>query len=305
MANAWVAASLAVAVELRVEPARQYARYFESRSRAARDALEAAQQRLADFQREHGIVVAGDRIDLEQTRLAELARQLASLEQQRLDSGSRQRQADGRDAEALPEVLTNPAIAQLKAELGRTEAQLGQLATRVGEQHPQWQALSAQRDELRERLRAETRRVAGGVAVVDRINQQREAGMSAALQAQRERVMALKSQRDESQLLLREVEQAQRDYDALLQRQSQAELEGGVTRAPMSLLSAAAEPTRASAPRWPVLAALAALLGVLAAAGGVGLAEARSRRVRTDNDLVRDLGVPLLGSLSRLDTRGA
>jgi chain length determinant protein EpsF len=305
MANAWVQASLAVALELRVEPARQYAGYFEQRSQAARAGLEAAQQRLVAFQREHGIVVADDRIDLEQTRLAELGSQLASLQQQRVDSGSRQRQADGRDAEALPEVLTNPAIAQLKAELGRTEAQLGQLATRLGESHPQLQALTAQRDEQRERLRAETRRVAGSAVVVDRINQQREAAARDALEAQRERVLALKTRRDEGQLLQREVEQARRAYDALQQRQAQAELEGGVTRAPMSLLSPATAPSRASAPRAPVLAGLATLLGLLVAAGGLGLAERRSRRLRTLDDITRDLGVPLLGSLAPASARGA
>jgi uncharacterized protein involved in exopolysaccharide biosynthesis len=305
MANAWVAAALEVALALRVEPAQQYAGYFEQRSLAARDELGAAQQRLAAFQREHGIVVTEDRIDLEQTRLAELANTLSSLEQQRADSGSRQRQAGGRDADAMPEVLANNAVAQLKAELGRTEAQLGQLATRLGDQHPQLQALRAQRDELVERLQAETRRVAGSITVVDRINQQREAGARAALEAQRQRVLALKTLRDESQLLLREVEQAQRAYDSLQQRQAQAELEGGVTRAPMSLLSPATEPARASAPRWPVLAALAAVLGVLAMTGGLALAEVRRRRVRTEADLVQDLGVPLLGNLSRLDPRGA
>lgn len=308
MANAWVAASVAVALELRVEPAQQYAGYFEQRSRAARDALEAAQQRLAAYQREHGILVADDRIDLEQTRLAELARQLASLQSQSVDSSSRERQAQragGRDAEGLPEVLTNPAVSQIKAELARTEAQIGQLSTRLGEQHPQLTALAAQREELRARLDAETRRIAGGVGLVNRINQQREAETRDALAAQRERVLGLSSRRDEGLVLQREVDQARRAYDALLQRQSQAELEGGVTRAPMSLLSPASPPTRASAPRLPVLAGLALLLGVLAATAGVATAEWRSRRLRTDRDLTHGLGVPLLGTLARLDTRGA
>lgn len=302
MANAWVAASVALALELRVEPARQYAGYFEQRARAARDALESAQQRLAAFRREHGIVVADDRIDLEQTRLAELARQVASLQQQRVDSGSRQRQVGARDADSLPEVLNNPAIAELKAELGRAEAQWGQLATRLGEQHPQLTALTAQRDELRARLDAETRRVAGGLGVVERINQQREAQTQAALAAQRARVLGLTSRRDEGLVLQREVDQAQRAYDALMQRQAQAELEGGVTRAPMSVLSPATPPSRPSAPRLPVLAALAGLLGVLVTAAGVGLAESRSRRLRTERDLSQGLGVPLLVSLTRFDT---
>lgn len=308
MANAWVAASVAVALELRVEPARQYAGYFEERSRAARDELEAAQQRLAEYQRSHGIVVAEDRIDLEQTRLAELTRQLSNLQSQSVDSGSRQRQAlqgGGRDADGLPEVLTNPAISQIKGELARTEAQIGQLATRLGEQHPQLAALAGQRDQLRTRLEAETRRIAGGVGLVNRINQQREAETRAALSAQRDRVLALSSRRDSGLVLQREVDQARRAYDTLQQRQSQAELESGVTRAPMSLLSPATPPTRASAPRPAVLAGLSLLLGLLAMTGGVALMEAKSRRLRTDRDLTQALGVPLLGTLARLDTRGS
>jgi succinoglycan biosynthesis transport protein ExoP len=43
LANAFVAAYIDTALELRVDPARQYAGFFETRSREARDALERAQ----------------------------------------------------------------------------------------------------------------------------------------------------------------------------------------------------------------------------------------------------------------------
>jgi polysaccharide biosynthesis transport protein len=302
MANAWVAASAAVALDLRVEPARQYAEYFERQSKAAREDLMAAQQRLSAFQRTHGLVLSDERLDLEQMRLADLSRQLGSLQQQSLDSGSRLRQGGGQAAEGLQDVLNNPAIGQLKAELARTEAQLGQLATRLGDNHPQLTALAAQRDELRNRLEAETRRIAGGVGLSNRINQQREAETAAALGAQRERVLSLKSRRDEGQLLLREAEQAQRTYDALLQRRNQSELEGEATRAPMSLLSPAVPPAQASAPRAAVLAALALLLGALVALGGVALAELRWRRLHGEADVVDALGLPVLGRLSNMSS---
>jgi polysaccharide biosynthesis transport protein len=305
MANAWVAASVAVALALRVEPARQYAGFFEAQAAAARNTLEAAQARLAEHQRQHGLVVASDRLDLEQARLEDLSRQVALLQQQTVDSASRQRQASGGQAEGLQEVLNNAAVSQLKGELARTEAQLGQLATRLGDQHPQLTALAAQRDELRARLEAETRRVASGLGLANRINQQREAETRAALAAQRERFLALKTQRDEALVLQREVEQAQRSFDSLLQRRSQSELEGGATRAPMSVLSPATAPARAASPQQPVLLALALLLGSVIATAGTLALETRRRRVRSAHDVERELGLPVLGVLSPLHTRGA
>src|ERR1043165_5954659 len=57
MANAFVKAYIATTLDLRVEPARQYAGYFDQQAKAALDRLEQARTKLSAYEREHGILV--------------------------------------------------------------------------------------------------------------------------------------------------------------------------------------------------------------------------------------------------------
>jgi uncharacterized protein involved in exopolysaccharide biosynthesis len=104
IANAFAQAYLDTSVELKVGPAKQYANWFDERSRELRSDLEAKQQRLSDFQKEAEITATDSKLDIESARLAELSSQLTAIQAQRQDSQSRQRQVQG-DNETLPEVL--------------------------------------------------------------------------------------------------------------------------------------------------------------------------------------------------------
>ena len=56
VANAFAQAYIDATIELKVEPARQYARWFEEQGKTLRENLEKAQARLSRFQQERGIV---------------------------------------------------------------------------------------------------------------------------------------------------------------------------------------------------------------------------------------------------------
>jgi len=123
LANAWAEAYIDTNIELKVDSAKQYAAWFNDQSRTLRADLEAKEKRLADFQNAAGIVATDDKLDVENARLQELSTQLVTVQSQRQESQSRQRQARG-DAESLPEVLQSPVIANLKASLSAAEAML-------------------------------------------------------------------------------------------------------------------------------------------------------------------------------------
>jgi len=138
LANAFAQAYIDTNIELKVDPAKQYATWFDERSRALRTDLEAKQKRLSDYQAETGLVAAGDgKLDIESSRLAELSSQLLTIQALRQDSQSRQRQAGG-DSDSMAEVLQSPYIASLKADLSKAEAKLQDLATNVGKNHPDY-----------------------------------------------------------------------------------------------------------------------------------------------------------------------
>jgi len=297
MANAYVQAYMQTTLELRVNPARQYSDFFDQRSKDARNALEAAQAKLSDFQREHGVIGSDERIDVETIRLNELSSQLVALQTLSSESQSRQAQVRGGHSDQLAETLTNPVVSSLKMDLGRAEGSLKELSTRLGANHPQVQQAQAQVAELRSRLASETARVTGSVGVTANINAARVADLRTQLDQQRAKVLSLKQTRDTMGVLQRDVDNTQRAYDALAGRQTQTTLESHAQQSNVNPLSPAVAPMYASSPRLLINLLASFFAGLFFAALATLVAELRDRRVRGSGDLVQALGLPMLGVL--------
>ena len=299
LANAFVQAYIDTTLELRVDPARQYSSFFETRSKEAREALEKAQTRLSTYQKDSGIVATDERLDIENGRLNELSSQLTALQAIAAESTSRQAQAQGAQSDRTQEVLNSAIVGSLKADLSRSEAALQQLTVRLGEAHPQVQEARANITEVRARLEAETRKVTGSVAISNTINRQREGTTRASLDAQRAKVLKLKAVRDEGMVMLRDVDNAQRAYDAVQQRLTQTSLESQTTQSNVNVLTQAVAPLRPASPRVFLNTALSAVAGTLLAIGLALALELRDRRVRNLDDVAAALGLPVLGTLPK------
>ena len=303
LANAFSKAYLEIAVELRVDPAKQYTAFFDSRAKEAREGLEKAQAKATAYQRENSIIATDERLDIETARLNELSTQLVMLQGQSSESGIRQTQAQSSGADKMQEVLASPVIGALKADLSRAEAHAKELGARFGESHPQMVEARASIEELKLKIDAETRRIAGGVGVSNTISKQRETEIRASLDAQRAKVLKLKAIRDESNVLQREAENAQRLFEQVVARMNQTSLESQNNQSNVAFLSEARSPNRPSAPRILLNTALASILGlVLAVAAALGV-ESVDRRLRLADDIVDALGLPIIGSISKPGAR--
>ncbi|TDM05545.1 MAG: chain length determinant protein EpsF [Ideonella sp. MAG2] len=295
LANAFVQAYIDTAVELRVDPAKQYSGFFDQRAKEARDALEAASSRLSVFQRDNGIVGSDERLDVETARLNDLSSQLVMMQAISSESRSRQAQAAGGKGDRLSEAMMNPVVTNLKFELNRAEAQLQELNTRLGDKHPQVEQARASVAEMRSRLNAELQRSTSSVGVTASINTSREAQTRSQLEAQRAKVLKLKEQRDAMAVLQRDVENAQRSYDTIVSRLNQTQLESQTQQSNINVLSPATVPLKPSSPKLLLNMALAAFVGTLLAVGLALVRELLDRRVRSTTDLIDTLGVPVLG----------
>lgn len=305
LANAFVQAYIDTVLDLRTDPAKRFNTFFDTRLQEARDAMTAAQQRLSAFQREKGLIATEERLDIETARLNELSSQLVAIEAVTAESASRQYQSAGEGAYKMPEVLNNGLIASLKAEQSRQEARLQELTSRLGDNHPQVIELRASIAEGRKRLELETRRVTGGVGVSNSINAQRERQVRAELAAQRAKVLQLKSVRDESAVLIRDIENAQRAYDGVQARLNQSNLESQTTQSNINLLTEASVPTKPSSPRIVLNGVLGTFFGLLLGIGLVLMLELLDRRVRGVEDVAEALELPLIGVLPKPGGKGS
>lgn len=304
VANAFADAYIKTTLELRVDPARQTAAFFDDQLRQFRSNLESTQLKLTQYQREKGFSAADERLDVETARLAELSAQYSAAQAQSADAWSRQRQlaeflASGSNTATLPDVIGNPLVQTLKAQLVLSESRLEQISSQLGANHPEVQRLKADIDTQRQKLRAEVSAVGSSLDNAARIAQRREAELRDAVAAQKARLLAFNEGRDEMAVLLKEVEAAQRAYDAASLRYTQTTLESQASQTNVAVLTPAIAPLEPSFPR-PVLNGLVSFfLGLFVAAGVALMAEARDRRVRSVADLAHIEGMPVLGHLTR------
>src|SRR5262249_47746079 len=128
--------------------------------------------------------------------------------------------------EELPDVLGNQLLQAMNADLARAEAALAQVAARYDRNHPQYQSASRPVEALKRKLASEIENARGSIAKTTEISVRRVAELQKALEAQRDRVLALKRQQDDINVMRRDIDNAQRAYDATLLREKQVELEG-------------------------------------------------------------------------------
>ena len=302
MANAFGDAYVQTSLELKVDPARRQAGWFEDQVADLRTALEAAQQKLSNYQSEHEIVAsAPDRIDIESARLAELASQLVVAQSSMYAAATRQKQmgdAVRRDrVDELPDVLGNQLVQSLKAELVRSEAKLADLNSHYGTNHPAYVSAAAERDSLRAKLDAELGTARGAIDQSAEIASRQLAMLQDAVEQQKTRVLELNEQRDRLAVLTRDVDSARAAYDAALDRKAHVRLESEIDQTDIAVLNPAVPPLK---PAYPLLAlnlALAVVLGLALGGGAALLGESSNRRVRARADLAELCGVPVLAEL--------
>lgn len=304
VANAFARAYINTNLELRVQPAKEFAEWFESRFQAVRSQMKDTQRRHSDLQRKAGITSADERLDVENARLQELSSQLVALQSQLSDSERRSSTAkksqqvflgsSSQDQASIPEVMNNPLVQTLKSDLARAEARRAELAEQLGKRHPQMVRMDGEIDQLKAKLGSELNVATGTVDRQLEINRGRESTLRQALSDQKEKVLRIKRDRDELAGLSRELESSQRAHDVVSSRLNQTTLESQSSTPNVVLLDEAVVPTNPISPRTGLGLLMALALAPLVALFSVIIHEAIDKRIRSARDLEEIDGIKVL-----------
>jgi succinoglycan biosynthesis transport protein ExoP len=230
--------------------------------------------------------------------LNELSTQLVVVQGQLTEALSRRQQAQvGRGGDS-PDIIGSPLIQNLESSISQAEVKMSEVAERLGENHPQYQSAKTELAKLRGQLEVHVRVASQSVSGTARILQRREIEVRAALQAQKKRVLELNQTRDQLAVLTREVDAAQRAYEVSVQRFNQTSLEGHANQTDVAILTKAVAPTKPSGPKVLLNTAMAVFGGLLLGAALSFIVELLNRRLRSVEDFVDALGVPVLTTLS-------
>ncbi len=298
VANAFADEYQRITVQLKTEPAKKASLYFNEQTKQLRDNLEAAQARLSKYQQEKGIVsLDNTRIDVELARLNDLSAQLVAAQAAAMEGGSRQRMASGAVASA-PDVANNVLVQNLRVALAQAEARFADTAQRYGPNHPQYRAAQAEVGKMRADLNGAMGTISRSVGNNAEVLRQRESELRGALAAQKARVLELNRARDELGPLLKDLDSAQRAFDAASARFSQTRIEAQSEQSDIAVLNPATAPIEPSGPRVLLDTLVAFVLGTVLGLGAALLLELLHRPVRSAADLKDLLGIPVLGTVA-------
>lgn len=302
VANAFAEAYIQTTIELRAQSASLSADWYDMQINLLRKNLEKARSLLSSYQQEHGIVSADDKLDIENSRLADLSRQLVDIQANTSELQARYDQStskikQGGSLESLQEVLSNTFIQSLKSDLAKAEGDFAELSKKLDVNHPKYIQAKAQVDSLNRKLQSEIKMVSNDISSRLESANKRNKILTKALAEQKAKVLELKKQHDEIAMLNREVENAQMAYDTATKRAIQTRMESEMSQTNIAVLNPAIKPEKPSKPKLLLNLILSAFLGCLAGLASVIAAESKDRRVRTSADLVQELDIPVFAIL--------
>jgi succinoglycan biosynthesis transport protein ExoP len=299
-ANGFAQAYIQTNLDLKTAPARESAAWYDGQLKELRDQYESAQARLSKYQTDKGITSTEQKLDVEVAKLSEISTQLVQVQAQSYEGASRQKQLDEfiskhRSVDSLPEVLSSPVIQELKARLSIAEARFSQAPNTLGKNHPEYQRMQSEVDNLHKKLDEEITTAASVINNNLRITQGRERELRDAVAAQKTRLLELNRHRDELGILMKEVENAQHAYESASQRHVQTSLESRVDQGNVVVLNPAVPPVKPSFPKLPLNVLLAIVAGMLLGVPLALLREVLDRRIRGVGDFIDAVGMPVWG----------
>jgi len=297
MANAFAKAYIDTNLELKIEPSKRTAEWFSSQVEVMRQDLMRKQEALSSYQRAKNIVSIDERLDVENNRLAQLSTQLVSA-QAELFSLQSQLSAVTAGNTNNAELLNDPLVSDLKVSLSRAEVQLDELRGRVSANHPDYVAARSEIRSLKIKLNKEIASAKSRIESSVAIATQKVNELDLAIKSQREALLLISENRNQLDILKRDVDVSEQILNLATQRLNETRLEGESSEGDVSILNPAIIPTKHSAKSMVVILFLFAFVGTILGLMFALFLEFINRRVRVADDLTQ-LGLPILAELGR------
>jgi succinoglycan biosynthesis transport protein ExoP len=250
--------------------------------------VSAAEQRVSDFRLRNGIADISTPTQQADTE----AQVLAALEQQLLQAQNLRREAEARgsaDQTVSNNVMGSALVQNLKTQLATLQAELAQMSSTLGPQHPKVLELQSQIAAARRSLNQEIQTFSSNSSTELGSARQLEQKLQRTLDEERAKVMKLRNLQDEGSRLQLELESAHTVYKRALEGYDQ------IMFASSSIVSRATPPIESDKPNKVVIVILGAMAAIVFGFGGPLFHELFfHRRLRCRDDMERDFGIPVL-----------
>ena len=268
-------------------------------------ALEQAKSKMKDFiDKRHSVSVAGAENIVAQ-RLSQLNQAVTSIE---IDRVRRQAQvgaaekvlAGGQEAGLLAEIMDSPTIQALQLMLSQAQAEAAELSKRYQKAHPAMQAAEARIAAMEQKIALESRKILiqakGGL---DRTKAE-ERQLMAKFIAQKETMRTLDHDSLDFALLKTEVDRRNKQYDIIVARINELEIDSGFGASNISIVHHAAVPVLAAWPNKKLILLASCVAGLVLGISLAFFTEYLDNTIHGEEDVAEHLGLTILGRVPRI-----
>src|SRR5215218_2281011 len=301
LANALVHAYMEESAAAQAESARRSGEALSSRLEELRGRVRDAEDRVEQFRAQNNIVSTSGRLVGEQ-QLTELNNQLGIARTRTGEARAKVEQIErlhrGAEAGAFTEAVQSQTVMALRAQYADIKRRHADLATKLGERHPDMAAIERELRDAQAAISSEVARIARAARADFERARASESALQASLDNLSRNAVSTSQAFVKLRELEREVEASRAVYQSALVRTRELKEQTLVDTTNVRHITVATPPLRASNPPAALVLPLALAAGLFAG-GAVFAGRAFDRKVRSRDDLERAIGMPVLGRVPR------
>ena len=295
VANSHVASFIKNTLETRFELTAETREFLEKKLTELKANVEKSERALTSFQRDHQIVSIDKGSNLLLDQLKKLNSDLTDAQSKRIELESLHRLVQKRDNRFLSQIIENPTIQALRKQITALEVQDAHLGTKFKPTYRGRIAVQQELDEAKSRLDQEINRVVSTIEKDYGAVRAKEQALTAESEKARRVALDLQEKAVEYGVLEREVASNKALYEAVFKKTKESTLTGEGPIPNLRVIDRAEIPLSPASPIWVKSLLLSVAVGLF---GGIGLAlllHLLDNTLKTPEEVVRFLRLPLLG----------
>jgi capsular exopolysaccharide synthesis family protein len=309
-ANALARAYIAQNLEYRFSASKEASDFLAQQLGEQRKKMEGSENLLQQYREQNDAVSLEDRQNIQVQKLAELSgvvtrAKTIRIQKEALYNQLRSMQSDRAALDAIPEILANGFVQQLRAQLADLHRQKAQLGERVLDQHPDMVAITTAIQTTETRLQGEIGKVLESIKNDYLAAAAQERSLTQALDTQKSEIQAMNRKSIDYNVLQRDAQSNRQLYDSLLQRANETGVSSELRTSNVRIVDRAEVPTSPDRPAKTFNLLVGAVLGLF---GGIVLAvffEYVDSRIKKPDDIKSALGLPFLGMIPAVSRKDA
>lgn len=302
VANAFSEAYIQKNIELKVDPSKKAASFYQNQLTNLKAKMEVASKKYEGYQRDNNILNINGSFDVETARMNELSTQLLVVQEQLAEAKSRHQLA-ANQVNISPDVSADPVVLLIKEQLITARAKISEIKNNYSENHPAYISASKEVKDLETELSKQMQSVSKTVSANMSMLEKRQNQLQQELAKQKEIVHALNTARNELSLIEQELESAKKSYNAASQRYSENNFEGESGLSNVSVLTNAVVPRKPYFPKRRLIVLASIFLGFICGSLYVLIRELFDRKLRSEEDMLSILDLPCFGELPKRELK--